>query len=177
MKSKRGLGLFALSTLAVCTASANDFKLPEWSSDYSKKPHVETAAAALIFVTPKVGVRLGIGHWDEGMVGAGIDVTFKVPFLPLPGLRLDAETWSRLKDIGGNLRGNAVSLLGIQTFTLAYAGIGPSFWFTSDHGDHDSGWGAKLLVGASFPKGFYAEASTIIGPSPQQVFVWVGMRF
>jgi hypothetical protein len=168
----------ALFALTAASAHADDsLKLPDWSAYSSSKPQAEVAAAALVFTTPKVGIRLGVGHWDEGMAGIGADVTFKVPFLPIPGLRLDAEAWSRLSDLGGNLRGNAISLLGIQTFTLAYAGIGPTFWFTSDHGDHESGFGAKLLVGLTLPKGFYVEASTILGPHPAQGFIWAGMRF
>lgn len=136
------------------------------------------AAAALLLGGPKFGVRVGGGQWNEFMIDAGVDVTFKVPFLPLPALRFDAEVWGTPSDFGGSRRGNALSLLAIQTFPLgAYAGLGPSYYFTDDDGDHKSGFGAKLLGGVSLPKGLYVEGGIIIGPSTPPTFVTVGMRF
>lgn len=153
-------------------AAADDYKLPVTM----KKQGPEVVAAAAIFAKPRVGLRVGIGNWRETMLNGGIDITFNVPVIPLPALRFDAEAWSRPDDLGGNLRGNAVSLLGIQTFTLVYAGLGPTYWFTSDHGDHRSGFGAKLLAGVNF-RNFYLEGSALVGPSPVPVFISAGIRF
>jgi|GEM_PF-3399664 len=130
-----------------------------------------------LFPVPKFGIRAGVGTWRDTMLNAGIDITFHVPVLPLPALRFDAEVWGKSDDFGKGRRGNAVSLLGIQTFTLAYVGIGPTFYFDSDHGDHRSGFGVKGLVGANLPHNFYVEGSAILGPSPVPIFFSLGMRF
>ena len=135
------------------------------------------AFAQSILPIPKVGVRLGAGSWrGNTMVGAGADVYFKVPVVPVPGFRLDAEAWDRPDSWGAN-RGNAISILGVQSFTVVYAGLGPSYYFTSDHGDHRSGLGLKLMAGANLPHSFYVEASTIVGNSSSPVMLWLGMRF
>lgn len=127
---------------------------------------------------PKIGIRASFGQWSRNMVGAGADVTFSIPFVPLPTLRVDGEVWGNPSDFGKGKRGNAVSVLGVKHFLLVYAGLGPSFYFTSDDGDHKSGLGAKLLVGADIPaSGMYVEGSMLVGPSPTAYFVSVGFRF
>ncbi|MBN9503420.1 MAG: hypothetical protein BGO01_04270 [Armatimonadetes bacterium 55-13] len=153
------IALSALAVMAVPALASEPVQLP---------------VADSFFQRPRIGLRLGVGNWHDTTVAAGVDVTFKAPLLPV--LRFDAEAWSRPDDLGGARRGNAVSLLGMQNFSLAYAGVGLSYYFTSDHGDHRSGFGAKLLVGANF-KNFYVEGSTILGPSPVPTTIWVGTRF
>ncbi len=112
------------------------------------------------------------------MVGAGFDVTFKVPVIPIPALRVDGELWGNPSDFGGGKRGNAVSLLAMQNYPLVYTGLGPSYYFTSDDGDHRSGLGFKILVGADLPaSNMYVEGSALIGPSPVAFFLSVGFKF
>lgn len=134
-------------------------------------------AGPLSFLIPKVGVRVGAGNWNEFMVEGGVDVTFNVPLLPIPALRVDGEVWGKPSDFGQDRRGNAVSLLGIQTFSSVYAGLGPSYYFTDNEGDHQSGFGIKLLAGMQLQHGIYVEAATIIGPSEPAVFFTIGQRF
>jgi len=134
------------------------------------------AQSGSILPIPRVGVKAGIGAWHNTMVGAGVDVYFKVPVVPLPGFRFDAEAWDR-PDSWGTDRGHAISLMGIQSFPVVYVGLGPSFYFTSDHGDHSSGLGLKALVGANLPQNFYVEASTIVGHSSSPLMFWLGKRF
>lgn len=126
---------------------------------------------------PRIGIRASFGQWNRTMVGLGADVTFKIPFVPIPALRLDGEVFGNPSDFGGGKRGNAISLLGIKNLPLLYVGLGPTFYFTSDHGDHDSGLGAKLLVGADLPGNYYVEGSALIGPKPAAFFVSFGLRF
>jgi hypothetical protein len=112
------------------------------------------------------------------MVNAGVDVTFRVPVLPIPALRVDAEVWGTPSNFGKERRGNALSVLGVQTLPLGgYFGLGPSYYFTDDRGDHRSGFGAKLLGGWNFPGGMFAEGGLLVGPSPTPLFVTVGTRF
>lgn len=127
---------------------------------------------------PRIGIRASFGQWNRTMVGLGADVTWKIPFVPIPALRLDGEVWGNPSDFGKGKRGNAISLLGVKNFPVVYVGLGPTFWFTSDDGDHDSGIGAKLLVGANIPlTTWYVEGSTIIGPGPSAFFVSLGFKF
>jgi hypothetical protein len=112
------------------------------------------------------------------MVNAGADVTIRVPVLPLPALRVDAEVWGKPSSFGKDRRGNAISVLGVQTLPLGgYFGIGPSYYFSDDNGDHRSGIGAKLLGGWNFPGSYFVEGGLLVGPSPTPLFVSVGMRF
>jgi len=127
---------------------------------------------------PRIGIRASFGQWTRTMVGVGADVTFDIPFVPLPKLRIDGEVWGNPSDFGKGKRGNAISLLGMKSFMLAYAGLGPTFYFTSDDGDHKSGLGAKLLVGADIPmSSLYVEGSVLVGPSPTAYFLSVGFKF
>ncbi len=127
---------------------------------------------------PRIGVRASVGTWNRTMVGLGADVTWKIPFTPIPTLRLDGEVWGNPSDFGKGKRGNAISLLGVKNLPLLYMGAGPTYWFTSDHGDHDNGLGAKLLVGANIPgSNSYLEGSVILGSRPAAFFVSYGIRF
>jgi len=135
------------------------------------------AAAAATFLKPRIGVRVGGGPWKEFMVNGGVDVTFNVPLIPLPALRVDAEVWGKPSDFGKDRRGNAVSLLGVQTFMLGYAGLGPTYYFTDDQGNHKSGLGAKLLVGLNLPQSLFVEGGLILGPTTPPAFITVGMHF
>lgn len=127
---------------------------------------------------PRIGIRASFGQWNRTMVGAGADVTFSIPFVPLPRLRIDGEVWGNPSDFGKGKRGNAISVLGMKSFLLVYAGIGPSYYFTSEDGDHRSGLGAKILVGADIPvSNLYVEGSMLVGPSPAAFFVSVGFKF
>lgn len=126
---------------------------------------------------PRIGLRVSAGQWNRTMIGAGLDITVKIPFVPIPALRFDAELWGNPSDFGGGKRGNAISVMGIKNFPLIYAGLGPTFYFTSDGGDHNSGLGAKLLVGADIPGNYYIEGSVIVGPRPVAVFVSLGFKF
>lgn len=136
------------------------------------------SAQDIIPEKPRIGIRASFGQWNRTMVGLGGDVTWKIPFVPIPRLRLDGEVWGNPSDFGKGKRGNAISLLGVKNFALIYAGLGPTFWFTSDDGDHSSGLGLKLLVGADVPgSSLYVEGSTIIGPGPSAYFISVGFKF
>jgi len=174
------------AAIAALTASASA-SAPTTNSPAKAEPLVVSyqpaqttplLAAAAIFAKPKIGLRVGGGQWNEFMLNGGVDITFNVPILPLPALRFDAEVWGKASDFGsGGRRGNAVSLLGIQTFLLGYAGVGPTYYFTDDQGDHKSGIGAKLLAGVNLPKGLYAEGGMIVGPNPTPIFFTLGKRF
>ncbi len=129
------------------------------------------------FLIPKIGVRVGGGNWKEFMVDAGVDVTFNVPFIPIPAIRVDGEVWGKPGSFGQDRRGNALSLLGIQTFIAGYAGLGLTYYYTDDQGDHHSGLGVKALGGLSLPHGMYAEAGIILGPKMPPVFFTLGQRF
>ena len=126
---------------------------------------------------PRIGIRASLGNWDRTMVGLGADVTFRIPFAPLPAIRVDGEVWGNPSDFGKGKRGNAISVLGVKSFPLSYAGIGPTFWFTSKDGDHSSGLGLKVLVGADLPNSMYVEGSAIFGPSPAAFFISFGFKF
>lgn len=126
---------------------------------------------------PRVGIRASFGDWNRTMVGAGLDVTFKIPFVPIPALRIDGEVWGNPSDFGKGKRGNALSVLGIKNFALVYGGLGPTYWFTSDDGDHSSGLGVKLLIGADLASNLFIEGSAIFGPSPAAFFISVGIKF
>lgn len=172
--------LIAATTASASASTANETKVSDPLAVKYQPPAQGAAAvaAAALFIKPKVGIRVGGGQWNEFMLNGGVDVTFNVPILPLPALRFDAEVWGKASDFGsGGRRGNAISLLGIQTFLLGYAGIGPSYYFTDDNGNHKSGFGAKALVGLNLPKGLYAEGGLIVGPNPTPIFFTLGMRF
>ncbi len=127
---------------------------------------------------PRIGIRASLGQWDRTMIGAGADVTFRIPFVPIPALRIDGELFGNPSDFGKGKRGNAISLLGVKNFPVVYVGLGPTYWFTSDDGDHDSGLGVKLLVGADIPlSNLYVEGSVLVGPKPVAVFISVGFKF
>lgn len=187
MKYNRAIlavALAAVSTAALAEAApATEPTLAPIATDYAPKVAVHqvgaaaAGAAAAIFLKPKVGIRVSAGNWREFMIAGGVDVTFNVPFIPLPGIRVDGEVWGKPSDFGGDRRGNAVSLMGVQTFMLGYAALGPSYYFTDDNGDHRSGFGAKALAGISLPGGLFGEASVILGPKQPPVFFSVGMRF
>jgi hypothetical protein len=130
-----------------------------------------------LFPVPKVGVRVGFGNWNEVMVEGGVDVTFKVPILPVPALRIDGEIWGKPGSFGQDRRGNALSLMGVQTFVLGYAAVGPTFYFADDEGDHQSGIGLKALGGLSLPHSMYVEAAIILGPKLPPIFFTIGQRF
>jgi hypothetical protein len=68
-------------------------------------------------------------------------------------------------------------LLGIQTFIAGYAGVGPSYYYTDDEGDHKSGFGVKALGGLSLPHGMFVEAEIILGPTNPPIFFTIGQRF
>jgi hypothetical protein len=133
-------------------------------------------AAAAVFGKPSIGVRVGLGNWNDLVADVGVDVTFSLPIIPLPAIRVDYEAWTETANFGDR-HGNAASVLGIQNFALGYAGIGPSYYFSDDEGDHRSGFGAKLLVGLNLPSRAFVEASAIIGEAPVPVFVSIGKRF
>ena len=126
---------------------------------------------------PKVGIRVGGGNWNELMVNAGVDVTFNVPGLPLPQLRVDGEIWGKPSNFGRDRRGNALSLLEMQSFAMGYAGLGPSYYFTDNQGDHKSGIGLKVLGGLNLPEGTYVEAGLILGPKNLPIFFTIGRKF
>ena len=127
---------------------------------------------------PRIGIRASFGQWNRTRSGFGADVTFKIPFVPIPAIRVDGEVWGNPSDFGKGKRGNAISVLGVKNFLLVYAGLGPTYWFTSDDGDHDSGLGAQLLVGADIPaSNLYVEGSVLVGPRPAAYFLSVGFKF
>ena len=130
-----------------------------------------------IFAKPRIGLRVGGGQWHEFMLDGGVDVTLKVPLLPLPALRFDAEVWGKPSNFGKDRRGNCLSLLGVQSLALGYYGAGPAYYFSDDNGSHSSGFGAKFLGGVNLPHGLYAEAGVIVGPSPTPIFITIGQSF
>jgi hypothetical protein len=124
---------------------------------------------------PRIGLRVSFGQWNSTVLGGGLDVTIKIPLVPIPELRFDAEAWTNL-DEGGN--GTAISVLGMKRFVLVYAGLGPAFYSTSRDGDGRNGIGAKILIGTDLPmSNLYLEGSVIIGPSPMPVMVSLGFKF
>jgi len=181
MKLNR-FGWAALAALSSVGAFAAD-KPATTSNDgltvsYVAKPQVgAAAAAAATFLKPRIGVRVGGGNWKEFMVNGGVDVTFNVPVIPLPAIRVDAEVWGKPSGFGKDRRGNAVSVLGVQTFMLGYAGIGPTYYFSDDLGNHKSGIGAKILVGMNLPQSLFVEGGLILGPDTPPMFISVGMHF
>lgn len=130
-----------------------------------------------LFPVPKVGIRVGFGNWHEFMAEGGVDVTLKVPILPLPALRIDGEIWGKPGSFGQDRRGNALSIMGVQTFVLGYAALGPTYYFADDEGDHQNGIGVKALGGLSLPHSMYVEAAIILGPKLPPVFFTIGQRF
>jgi|GEM_PF-2560237 len=188
------MNLTRLSTLCVIAASsaaalastttsapASDTSLTNLTVNYVKPAQPQAAAAAAaavaIFDRPKIGIRVGGGEWNNFVVNGGVDVTFNVPFLPLPAIRVDGEYWTSTSDFGKSKRGNAWSILGVQTFVLGYAGIGPTYYFTDKDGERKSGFGAKILGGLNLPNSAFVEAGLIIGPPQVPVFFTIGMRF
>ncbi len=140
------------------------------------KVTVAKSIPAVPFI-PKFGVRVGGGNWNEFMVNGGIDLTFNVPLLPIPAIRVDGEIWGKPGNFGSDRRGNAISILGIQTFLVGYAGVGPCYYFTDDLGSHQSGIGAKIMGGVNLPENLYVEACVILGPSNPPIFITVGRKF
>jgi hypothetical protein len=147
------------------------------SADTTSTDVVTAKQAGNILPIPKVGIRVGGGNWNEFMVNGGVDVTFNVPVLPLPQLRVDAEIWGKPSNFGKDRRGNALSLLEVQSFAMGYAGLGPTYYFTDDQGDHKSGIGLKVLGGMNLSGGTYVEAGLIFGPKNPPLFFTVGRRF
>jgi len=176
------LGLVAVSATSAFSETTTGKDLSGLTVNYvapavAKPQAAAAAAAALTFIRPKIGVRVGGGNWKEFMINGGVDVTFNVPFIPLPGIRVDGEVFGKPSNFGKDRRGNAFSILGVQTFMLGYAGIGPTYYFTDDNGNHKSGLGAKLLAGMSLPQSLYVEAGIILGPDQPPVFFSIGTRF
>ncbi len=133
--------------------------------------------AASIVPIPKFAIRVGGGNWNEFMVTGGVSVSFNVPLLPVPQLRVDAEVWGKPSNFGKDRRGNALSLLGVQTFMQGYAGVGPTYYFTDDFGDHKSGFGVKALGGLNLPDNSFVEAEIILGPKQPPVLFTFGRKF
>ncbi len=176
------LRLITLSLLAASSAltfaGTDSSVLSTSSTPTLLAPQASTVigAAADALGRPTLGLRVGAGNWNQLTLNLGADVTFKVPILPLPALRIDAEAWATPSDFS-SLHGNAVSLLGLQTFLLGYVGAGPSYYFTDDHGYHKSGFGAKILGGLNLPDSAFVEAGLILGASPTPIVIAVGKRF
>ncbi len=174
MKPTRTTSLvLAVAAVAVCHAD---------TSSNSLVPPDLTLAAQVpvvsdIFAKPRFGIRVGGGTWNQFVIDGGVDVTMKVPILPIPAIRLDGEVWGKPSNFGKDTRGNAVSLLGVQNIAMGYYGVGPTFYFADNNGDHHSGFGAKVLGGITLPHGLYAEAGWLIGPSPAPIFVTIGQSF
>lgn len=134
-------------------------------------------SSIISFAVPKVGIRVGGGEWNNLMLDAGVDVTFHVPIIPLPAIRVDGEVWGDTSTFGSNRHGNALSLMGIQSFIAGYAGAGLTYYYTDNQGDHESGIGLKGLVGMNLPHSTYVEAGIILGPSSLPIFFTIGQRF
>jgi len=167
-------GLIAASAAtAMADTTSSNTTVPELSLEKAAKAQGDV----LSFLVPKVGIRIGGGSWEQFMLDGGVDVTFKVPFIPLPAIRVDGEVWGETSNFGQDKRGNAVSILGVETIALFYYGVGPTYYFTDNQGDRQSGFGAKLLGGLSMPGGFFVEASLLLGPSSVPVFFSIGERF
>jgi len=178
----RALVLIVAASISACSFAASDSGVPKLSADPITLSSVSTSAtnkaqAAGIVPVPKIGIRVSGGNWNEFMVGGGVDVTFNVPFIPLPSIRVDGEIWGKPSNFGKDRRGDAFSVLGIQTFALGYAGLGPSYYFADDTGDHQSGFGLKVLGGLNLPGGTYAEASILFGPKQPPIMFSIGRRF
>jgi len=174
----------ALSACCLANAASPDVPLVTPVSIASTvAPAGDTVAVAkadgniLTFPVPKVGFRVGGGEWNDFNIDFGIDVTFNVPIIPVPALRVDGEVWGEPGNFGVNRRGNAFSILAIQGVVMGYFGAGPSYYFTDDYGDHHSGFGIKLLGGMSLPHSTFVEAGMILGPSSPPIFFSIGQRF
>lgn len=136
------------------------------------------AVASELLGGPSFGVRVGAGNWNRYVWSGGLDVTAKLPILPLPAIRADIEGWTQSSPFGKNRVGDAFSVLGIQNLPVAgYVGIGPSYYWYNNNGTHKNGVGAKVLAGINLPHSLFAEASTILGVSPSPVLFSLGMRF
>ena len=170
---------FALCAVGAVTVSAFADVDPAKavSVDLASAKSVAVDGNILSFPVPKVGFRVGGGPWNSFVVDGGVDVTFNVPIIPLPAMRVDGEVWGEPGNFGRNRRGNAFSILGIQTVAMSYFGYGPTFYFTDDNGDRHSGFGLKILGGISLPHSTFVEAGIIFGPSTPPVFFSVGQRF
>ena len=90
---------------------------------------------------------------------------------------MDGEIWGEANSFGTTRRGNALSVLGIQTVALAYYGYGPSYYFTDYEGDKQSGFGVKVLGGITLPGNLFVEASIRLGPSSPPIFFSIGQHF
>jgi len=171
------ISLFVFSvTVSACSFASSD---STDATGVTVAPVTIKAAAAQSvgpFSVPKVGIRVGGGNWNEFMAEGGVDVTFNLPLLPLPAMRVDAEAFGKPGNFGTR-HGNDLSLLGIQTFLLGYAGAGVSYYYTDDEGNHESGFGLKALAGLNLPDNCFVEASILVGPSTPPVFVSIGKRF
>lgn len=176
MKLIRNIALGLILTTSAA-ALADTSSTSTVASDWTTSTKLVKDGDILSFAVPKVGFRIGGGNWNEFMVDGGIDVTLKVPIIPLPAIRVDGEVWGKPGSFGQDRKGNCVSILGVQTFIAGYAGIGPAFYYTDDQGDHKSGFGAKALVGMSLPHNTYAEAGIILGPTTPPIFFTFGQRF
>jgi hypothetical protein len=137
----------------------------------------KSIADSSLLPVPKVGIRVGIGNWNEMMVDAGMDVTFKVPIIPLPAIRVDGEIWGKPGGFGQDRHGNALSVLGVQNFIAGYAGFGLSYFYTDNEGDHQSGFGFKAFGGMNLPHSVYVEAGIILGPKLPPIMFTIGQRF
>ncbi len=137
---------------------------------------VATSTVAVL-PKPELGFRVGGGPWERFCVGAGVDVTMPVPFLPVGSLRADLESWTQFSPFAQDRSGKALSFMLNQQYALAYVAYGPSFYWTSKDGDSRNGIGFKALVGTKIPGGLVLEGSAILGPAPIPLMISVGKRF
>ncbi len=163
-----------LTAAAVCLADTSDSTTS--SPDLAAKKKA-AAADVVSSVVPKVGIRIGAGEWSGLTFDAGMDVTFKIPLLPLPKIRVDGEVWGDASGLGSTNRGNAMSLLGVQSLFNGYVGYGFSYYYTDVGGNHNSGLGLKGLFGLNLSHGTFVEAGLIIGPPTPPLFISIGERF
>ena len=176
MNWTRKIALCLIATSAVSAFADTDSPKPV-AVDLSLAKAVKADGNLLTFPVPKVGFRVGGGNWNSFMVEGGVDVTFNVPIIPVPAMRVDGEVWGEPGNFGKNRRGNDVSIMAIQTVVMGYFGYGPSFYFTDDNGDHHNGFGSKIVGGITLPQNAFVEAGILIGPSTPPIFICVGERF
>ena len=111
------VGCFLVALTASTCALGSTGTTPDAPSTVA----VSKVSAAASFV-PSFAVRFGGGNWNSFVYNVGIDATFSVPLLPIPTLRVDAEIWGA--NLSSDLKGNALSLLGVQNFFVGYVGDG-----------------------------------------------------
>jgi len=164
------VGCFLVALTASTCALGSTGTTPDAPSTVA----VSKVSAAASFV-PSFAVRFGGGNWNSFVYNVGIDATFSVPLLPIPTLRVDAEIWGA--NLSSDLKGNALSLLGVQNFFVGYVGAGPCIYFADNEGDHQSGLGLKILGGVNLPDSAFVEAGLILGPTTPPLFITIGKKF